>query len=994
MARTGYKIVVYLDDNPLSPTYMQTYEEKVLDETTCPISEDDLVLISNECEVSISGYTGYRLEIYYNRTTGEYVENRVEDPECVESSTDEQWVNSGSPYCETTEKGINTGYMLQLQVQMNPNLANYGETRTQRYKSPECGGNNCPIWDDLQDTCHIAVNDCVATFDGTSDIMQIDINPLSETFNQTRTVNKEDNDCENCTETTFSWVVVGDMCGDDDLLCSNGIQQTSTNSYTVSQKYKTIGSSQPVPMDEYQVVLKTVDDEDCGYIRPQYRWDVVVGQYLCDYESYTKYEMLVKMVSYDGGQTWATKQPVETERGNVLAYDSYDCGKPMYRWTETDEFVCEDIGDDWKIASVDSSGNVISSVTCSNSLLTQDDVQSIANSGNTYMIGNCVNEISAYTFQDFSTSAKNTKIISMGDYVETIGQYALTYVDLGYYEGYIPHPLVLPRNLKYIGDAAFSNNDYGRTNKKYVQFTTEEPPTHTGRTSGQYAVVNYFNMCIVPFGSLMKYKNCSWLSANTTTINNYLFQEPWTAATDNYKLAIEMSGVTFYLADDYTETLTNFDTMSLLRTISYYFKSIGDPNSITMDFDNSTSYVGLKAWIGRNVKTLESEAFPQYSRRNATISSAPKLWFSDIYIQSDEPPMVYDNTFRYLTHGDETTRINVPCESYPLYFEDANWASYQTFIVPTDTSCATNYEWVEDSEICDTASGKYKIKMRKYIEISGNTYPTGEIEYVQTDRDCVSITLDGGWAKADCSKLCYQFGASGYSCTGAYYGRYETTALINVDGIKRFELYCAQNGYEGCGSTGSKYGTVKIYNVDDVQMTGRTYYTTQSWTANKVTFSLDGGNHVIPILYTNDTAGSSNVAVGSVYLKDEYTNLLPSYIINLPSGWSKSETTYTASYNTNEDLVIIVSNCTSVTFKLTSQYQGQNSNYFELYDVDSSSEVVTTTPRHEDTSDEYGEEYRTISPIPSGVHTIRVRNVIGNSEYANTSRTISIVSYY
>lgn len=1001
MARTGYKIIVYLDDNPLSPTYMETYEEKVLDETTCPIEGDDLVLISNECEVDLSGYTGYRLEIYYNRTTGEYVENRVEDPECVESSTDEQWVNSGSPYCETTDKGINTGYMLQLQVQMNPNLANYGKTRTQRYKSPECGGNNCPIWDDLQDTCHIAVNDCVATFDGTSDIMQIDINPLSETFNQTRTVNKEDSDCENCTETTFSWVVVGDMCGDDDLLCSNGIQQTSTNSYTVSQKYKTIGSSQPVPMDEYQVVLKTVDDEDCGYIRPQYRWDVVVGQYLCDTETYTKYEMLVKMVSYDAGQTWATKQPVETERGNVLAYDSYDCGKPMYRWLETDEFVCEDIGDDWKIASVDSSGNVISSVTCSNSLLTQDDVQSIAKSGNTYMIGNCVNEISAYTFQDHSTKAYGTKIISMGDYVETIGECGLTYVGLGYYEDTeynydIPHPLVLSRNLKYLGNTAFSDNYYGSGNK-LVQFTTEEPPTHTGNTSGQYAVVNYFNMCIVPFGSLTKYKNCSWLSANTTTINNYLFQEPWTAATDNYKLAIEMSGVTFYLADDYTETLTNFDTRSLCRTINYYFKSIRDPNAGTMYYDNSTSYVGLKAWIGRNVKTLESDAFPQSPKSDGVTSSAPKLWFTDIYIQSDEPPMVYDNTFRYLTHGGETTRINVLCESYPLYFEDANWTKYQTFIVPTDTSCVTDYEWVEESEICDTASGKYRTMMRKYIEISGNTYPTGEIEYVQTDRDCVSITLDGGWAKADCSELCYMIGVKGYSCAGAYYGRYETTALINVDGIRHFEFYCAQNGYGGCGSAGSKYGTIKIYNVDDVQMTGSTYYTTQSWTASKVTFDLDGGNHVIPILYTNDTAGSSNVAVGSIYLRDEYTNLVPSYVDNLPSGWSKSQTTYgmtyTASYNTNEDLIITVTNCSSVRFRLSSQYQGQYSNYFELFDVDSSSEVVATTPRHKNTAYDYGESYYTISDIPSGTHTIRVRNVIGNSGYANTSRTISIVSY-
>lgn len=340
--RTGYKITVFLDDNPLSPTYMETYEERTLDESTCPIPHNDLVLVSSECEIDLDGYTGYRINIYYNRTTGEYSEEKEEDPECAPSSTEEQWVASGSPYCETNEQGVNTGYMLQLQVQMNINLENYGATRTARYKSPECGSNTCAVWDNIQQQCHVAVIDCVATFDGTSDISQIDVNPLSPTYNQTRTINKEDSDCENCTETTFSWVEIGDLCGDDELLCTNGLQQVSTNSYTVSQKYKTIGNGTPIPMGEYQIVLKTEEDEDCGFIRPQYKWETVAGQYLCDYETYTKYEMLVKMVSYDAGVTWATKQPMETQRGEVLAYDSYDCGKPLYRWIENGEYVCTD----------------------------------------------------------------------------------------------------------------------------------------------------------------------------------------------------------------------------------------------------------------------------------------------------------------------------------------------------------------------------------------------------------------------------------------------------------------------------------------------------------------------------------------------------------------------------------------------------------------------------------------------------------------------------
>ena len=344
--RTGYKITVYLDDNPLSPTYMETYEEKTLDEETCPIPTDDLVLVSNQCEMTLSGYSGYRIATYYNTTTGEYTTEKVEDPDCVASSTEEQWVNSGTPYCEVSDKGVNTGYMLQTQVQSNINLENYRETRVNRYKSPDCGSNVCAIWDDIQKQCHILVVDSNLRLDGTSDVSQIDINPLSSTYNQTRTINRQDNDCVNTTNTVFSWVDLGTMCGDNEVLCNNGIQEVSINSYTVSQKYKTIGSGDPIPMDEYQVTLNLENDENCGYIPPQYRWDVVQGQYTCDEETYTKYQTLMHMVSYDRGMTWSAVEPIETKRGDVLAYDSYDCGKQMERWVENGETVCEDNGDE------------------------------------------------------------------------------------------------------------------------------------------------------------------------------------------------------------------------------------------------------------------------------------------------------------------------------------------------------------------------------------------------------------------------------------------------------------------------------------------------------------------------------------------------------------------------------------------------------------------------------------------------------------------------
>lgn len=451
-ARNGYKITVFLDDNPNSPTYMETYEERVEDLDSCPVNDDDLELVANQCEITISGYTGFRIFIYYNRTTGEYQSVKELDPECQPSNPDEIWRESGSPYCETTEKGINTGYMIQVLVQSNQSLPNYGETKQNKYKSPECGSNSCAIWDDISTTCHISVIDCVATFDGTADVAQIDINPLSPTFNQTRTINKQDSNCENCTNTFFSWIDVGTMCGDDELLCNNGLQQVSTNSYIVSQKYKMIGEKPPVPMNEYQINLKIEDDEDCGYIRPQYGWQKAVGQYICDFETYTKYEMYVRIVSYDEGVTWSVVEPIETERGDVIAHDSYDCGKPMYRWVDNGEIVCEDNGDDGKFIYWNENGVMTKSYPCNeNPVLinaeykamsdVSDGITSPDGYKSTYQVGDCVSELASGALTYFNNK------LWLGNYTEKLGKGSL--------EGYDQFVLEIPSRVNDMSNEAF-----------------------------------------------------------------------------------------------------------------------------------------------------------------------------------------------------------------------------------------------------------------------------------------------------------------------------------------------------------------------------------------------------------------------------------------------------------------------------------------------------------------------------------------------------------
>ena len=85
-----------------------------------------------------------------------------------------------------------------------------------------------------------------------------------------------------------------------------------------------------------------------------------------------------------------------------------------------------------------------------------------------------------------------------------------------------------------------------------------------------------------------------------------------------------------------------------------------------------------------------------------------------------------------------------------------------------------------------------------------------------------------------------------------------------------------------------------------------------------VTFDLDGGSHVIPIKFTKGTHNVGNQIRGSIFLQDKYNNLVPSYTDNLPNGWSKSKTEYGMTYipyNTSDELIITVTNCSSIRFK-------------------------------------------------------------------------------
>ena len=798
--RTGYKITVYLDDNPLSPTYMETYEEKTLDEETCPIPADDLVLVSNQCEMTLSGYSGYRIATYYNTTTGEYTTERVEDPDCTASSTEEQWVNSGTPYCEVSDKGVNTGYMLQTQVQSNINLENYRETRVNRYKSPDCGSNVCAMWDDIQKQCHILVVDSNLRLDGTSDVSQIDINPLSSTYNQTRTINRQDEDCVNTTNTVFSWVDLGTMCGDNEVLCNNGIQEVSINSYKVSQKCKTIGSGNPIPMDEYQVTLNVENDENCGYIPPQYRWDIVQGQYICDEETYTKYQMLMHMVSYDRGETWSAVEPIETKRGEVLAYDSYecgktmerwdvvqgeytcdeetytkyetlmhmvsydggvtwsavepietkrgevleydsyDCGKQMERWVENGETVCEDNGDDWKLKLT--LANSAITVPCNESeVLTQNELPSIPKGVTSVDFGGCITHINCRITDEIGSS-KNPATVHFGNYVEVIGNGSTEilngylrydehsfddnlriindYAFTGGYNTYSNNTVYLGSRIESIGEDAFINPN---SELHTLKIDTVSPPK-IGRNFFHfgYDITNRANCILVPRGSVSDYKNawtsyaeCIYSLAEEDTFYRTTYSDGtkgWNFSSEgtNGMLSERMVKASYggHNKDSITDVYLSNEVTSIDRYAFYICTSLASitiPNSVKLI--DSYAFGGCRGLrrinIGSGVTKIGDMAFwnvikhfgndDNYCPPESDIvvycyaTTPPEVRIGDIS-HGRNSPFVYDGNIMTDGNSDYLFKpvVYVPCSSLAAY-KASNWNDI-CVLKPIEDDCA------------------------------------------------------------------------------------------------------------------------------------------------------------------------------------------------------------------------------------------------------------------------------------------------------------------
>lgn len=273
MARTGYLITIYQDINPSSPTYNQTREERVLDETNCQSSAPaNWIEDTRYCELGDNGMqTGYEIVVYrdveplsstYNQTRQE---RNLNEEECESDNVESEWVNIGEPFCRQKVylpggKMDNDGYWVQQQQDMNE----YSPTADQIRDIETYDVVHCPLPDTtpnyqiISETCHTINDSGEIVFDGTKDIIRIDTNEYSSTynFNIPETVNVVDE--ENCPNTKKSaeWVDVESYCETDSRGKNTGNKITvqkdvNPNSSTYNEtKNITVEDSETCPIGE------------------------------------------------------------------------------------------------------------------------------------------------------------------------------------------------------------------------------------------------------------------------------------------------------------------------------------------------------------------------------------------------------------------------------------------------------------------------------------------------------------------------------------------------------------------------------------------------------------------------------------------------------------------------------------------------------------------------------------------------------------------------
>lgn len=249
MSRTGYKIEVYMDANPYSPTYGQERTDRILDTEECTTQQPaNYVHVYTYCEMNPNGsYTGNCVQVFedvepLSPTYGQQMEQVSADGVlCPPDSADADWQTIDT-YCEQIEyqpsgKLGNSGYMVTVQQDMGEYSPTHGQTRENKAQDVV----HCPlpdtsdVWVEVRRVCHLENG----YQDGTVDIYKVNTNEYSPNYDFGAEVVFNEPDPVNCPASQYApdWVETSYVCETENGYNTGNVIITETDQNPNSSTY-------------------------------------------------------------------------------------------------------------------------------------------------------------------------------------------------------------------------------------------------------------------------------------------------------------------------------------------------------------------------------------------------------------------------------------------------------------------------------------------------------------------------------------------------------------------------------------------------------------------------------------------------------------------------------------------------------------------------------------------------------------------------------------
>ena len=455
-----------------------------------------------------------------------------------------------------------------------------------------------------------------------------------------------------------------------------------------------------------------------------------------------------------------------------------------------------------------------------------------------------VKEIGNYTFYNCK-NMNNGGTIEIPEGVQRIGNYAFRSVFSN------SKNLKLPSTVNYVGSYGFYNKIrlYGiyitdLSSFCKIVFNNSESSVFNGITTKFYVNNTQVTNLIIP-SDITRLKAYTFYNAQTITSVTI----PSTVTNIGGSSTFRFSG------------LRNVTVPSSVTSWNgnYTFANCRNLTEATL---NNSGNIGYGAFYGCNSLTSVTLGSNITKLYGSAFSGCTKL--TSVTLHSTTPPSIESNPFQGIP---STCKFYVPCSAVHRYRTASVWSSYAAQIVGLESCEIYDWEVVPNEYIC-YSHDKYE-KTKKICSFDGGTtwedvtpmeYQRGQL--IESDsEDCaaasITVNLNSQWQTSTSH--------GNISDTGNY-DFYESFSNKGVDGGTA-KMFITINGYTSFtfkvrNNSESDWDYVVVNNLDNTTSEGG-YYSNQgkssSTTWYNVTFdNIDGGEHIITVIYRKDPSGSYN----------------------------------------------------------------------------------------------------------------------------------------